>query len=220
MSISVTTCASRSWSRQARIDGQVTPTTPISTTYAGSRATPDRRLRPSAAIAAVAGPFRAGWCGRGLRRESLSPARREVPRSPQFDALPDLPQRARDVGLLGVRRATRPGVRVGAYHRGDLPPRHDRRRILRPRRRGVPDLQLEPSRAVIRCRSASALCPSSSGGRVSGPRPPLRCPAFGCGSSVRQSGGRQTCRQAAIMPTSSVRNVEPMVYAVHWEVRR
>ncbi len=127
-------------------------------TYSGHRAiaATGGGLRASAPVPAgrgVLGPHRRH---RGVRRQSVPAARREVPRQAQYGDVPDLPQGTADVGVVGVRRPPRRGVGFGAHRRGAGLAGDPVRRVLGTRGGGMPDLQLESPGQVVRARSAHA----------------------------------------------------------------
>ena len=74
-------------------------------TYSGLRAiaATGGRLRPPAAVSAGRGLLRPHGRLRGVRCQPLPVARRQVPRQAELGDVPDLPQGAADLGVVGVR---------------------------------------------------------------------------------------------------------------------
>ena len=126
-------------------------------TYSGPRATSATGggLRPSATVAACRGVLGQDGCHRGVRRGPVPPAGRQVPRPWQRRRLSDLPERAAHARFLGVRGEARPALRLGAYSRRTGSIGRHAGRILGARGRGLPFVQLEPPRSVLRPRRRS-----------------------------------------------------------------
>lgn len=68
--------------------------------------------------------------------------------------VPNLQERTAHAGFLGLRRRPRSDGGLGPYARGTGSPGREPRGVLRARRRGVPELQLESSRAVLCTRNS------------------------------------------------------------------
>ena len=120
-------------------------------TYSGLRAiaATGGGLRPSATVPAGRGLFGTHRRLGGLRRQSVSAARRQIPRQAQFGDVSDLPQGAVDAGVLGVRRSPGGCVGVCAHRRRTRPAGHPVRRVLCPCGGGMPHLQLESPGQVV-----------------------------------------------------------------------
>lgn len=126
----------------------------VARTYSGQRATSATGggLRPSATVSAcrgLLGQDRGQCC---VRRRPLLASSCQVPRPWQRRRVSYLPQGTAHSRVVGVRREAGRPFRLGPDGRRTGASRGNAGGVLGTRGRGVPVLQLEPPRAVLRAR--------------------------------------------------------------------